>query len=56
MNWATLIESGFAGRERHITTQIFGLPLAIMQRKHDLSSAIGAHAIVDIIRFCVLGA
>ena len=34
---------------------LFGLPFAIMQRKHDLSSAIGAHAIVDLIRFCVFG-
>lgn len=39
-----------------ILTLIFGLPFAIMQRKHDLSSAIGAHAIVDLIRFCILGA
>ena len=39
-----------------ILSLIFGLPFAIMQRKHDLSSAIGAHAIVDIIRFCVFGA
>lgn len=39
-----------------ILTLIFGLPFAIMQRKHDLSSAIGAHAIVDLIRFCIFGA
>lgn len=28
---------------------LFGLPFAIMQIKRDLSSAIGAHAIVDLI-------
>lgn len=39
-----------------ILTLIFGLPFAIMQRKHDLSSAIGAHAMVDLIRFCIFGA
>lgn len=39
-----------------VLSLLFGLPFAIMQRKHDLSSAIGAHAIVDIIRFCIFGA
>ena len=34
---------------------LFGLPFAIMQRKRDLSSAIGAHALVDAVRFCVFG-
>lgn len=34
---------------------MFGLPFALMQRKQDLSSAIGAHAIVDLIRFCIFG-
>lgn len=35
---------------------VFGLPFAVMQRKHDLTSAIGAHAIVDVMRFSVFGA
>ena len=34
---------------------LFGLPFAIMQRKRDLSSAIGAHALVDAVRFCAFG-
>ncbi|WP_425448801.1 CPBP family glutamic-type intramembrane protease [Dethiothermospora halolimnae] len=34
---------------------LFGLPFAILQRRRDLLSAIGAHTIVDIIRFCVFG-
>ena len=34
---------------------LFGLPFAIMQRKRDLSSAIGAHTMVDAVRFCVFG-
>lgn len=38
-----------------ILSLMFGLPFAIMQRKQDLSSAIGAHAIVDLIRFTVFG-
>lgn len=39
-----------------VLSLIFGLPFAIMQRKHDLSSAIGAHVIVDLIRFSIFGA
>ena len=34
---------------------LFGLPFAIMQRKRDLSSAIGAHTLVDAVRFCAFG-
>ncbi len=33
---------------------LFGLPFAWMQRKYNLVSAMGAHAFVDLIRFCVL--
>lgn len=36
-------------------TILFGAPFAIMQRKCNLTSAIGSHTFVDIIRFCVLG-
>lgn len=34
---------------------LFGLPFAVLQRKRDLVSAIVAHSVVDLIRFCVLG-
>lgn len=34
---------------------LFGLPFAWMQRKVNLVSAIGSHAFVDFIRFCILG-
>ena len=34
---------------------LFGLPFAVLQRKRDLLSAIVAHSVVDLIRFCVLG-
>lgn len=34
---------------------LFGLPFAVMQRKRDVSSAIGAHTVVDVIRFCSFG-
>ena len=34
---------------------LFGLPFAMIQRKQDLISAIGAHTIVDLIRFILLG-
>ena len=34
---------------------LFGLPFALMQRKFNLISAIGSHAFVDFVRFCVLG-
>lgn len=34
---------------------LFGLPFALMQRKWNLVSAIGSHALVDVIRFCVFG-
>ena len=33
----------------------FGLPFSLMQRKINLLSAIGAHSLVDLIRFIVLG-
>lgn len=39
-----------------ILTMLFGLPFAIMQRKYNLISAIGSHAFVDFIRFCIFGA
>lgn len=38
-----------------ILSVCFGLPFAIMQRKVNLLSAIGAHSMVDFIRFIVLG-
>ena len=38
-----------------VLTLLFGLPFAIMQRKRDLSSAIGAHSLVDAVRFCTFG-
>lgn len=34
---------------------LFGFPFALMLRKLNLISAIGAHSIVDIIRFCTFG-
>lgn len=34
---------------------IFGLPFALLQRKRDLTSAMIAHGMVDIIRFSFLG-
>ncbi|HML48354.1 MAG TPA: CPBP family glutamic-type intramembrane protease [Clostridia bacterium] len=34
---------------------IFGLPFALMQRKTNLVSAMGAHALVDAVRFCIFG-
>ena len=34
---------------------LFGLPFALMLRKLNLISAIGAHSIVDVIRFCTFG-
>lgn len=39
-----------------ILTLLFGLPFALMQRKSNLVSAIGAHTMVDLVRFCVFGA
>lgn len=35
---------------------IFGLPFALLQRKHDLTTAMGSHFIVDFMRFCVFRA
>lgn len=32
---------------------IFALPFAFMQRKRDLTTAMGSHFIVDFMRFCV---
>lgn len=34
---------------------LFGFPFAVLQRKRDLSSAIVAHYVVDLIRFILLG-
>lgn len=34
---------------------LYGLPFAIMQRKQNLISAIGAHSMVDLVRFVLLG-
>lgn len=34
---------------------LFGLPFALMQRKLNLISAMGSHALVDFIRFIVFG-
>lgn len=34
---------------------LFGIPFALMQRKFNLVSAMGSHAFVDFIRFCVFG-
>ncbi|WP_346917536.1 CPBP family glutamic-type intramembrane protease [Clostridium sp.] len=33
----------------------FGLPLAILQRKRDITSSMIAHGLTDIIRFCFFG-
>lgn len=33
----------------------FGLPFALLQMKRDLFSAMGSHALVDLIRFCIFG-
>ena len=38
-----------------ILALLFGLPFAILQRKRDIISAMIAHGIVDIIRFCFFG-
>lgn len=38
-----------------ILALLFGLPFALLQRKRDLTSAMVAHGVVDIIRFCFLG-
>jgi hypothetical protein len=34
---------------------IFALPFAILQRKRDITSAMIAHGLVDVIRFCFFG-
>ena len=34
---------------------LFGFPFAVLQRKRDLTSAIVAHSVVDLIRFILLG-
>lgn len=39
-----------------VLTLLFGLPFAWMQRRTNLLSAMGSHAFVDFIRFCMLGA
>lgn len=38
-----------------ILALLFGLPFALLQRKRDLTSAMIAHGVVDIIRFCFFG-
>lgn len=35
---------------------IFGIPFALLQRKHDLTAAMGSHVLVDTIRFIVFRA
>jgi hypothetical protein len=39
-----------------ILSVLFGLPFAIMQRKQNLVSAMGAHTLVDLVRFITLSA
>ena len=34
---------------------IFGLPFTLLQMKRDLLTAIGSHALVDLIRFSLFG-
>jgi len=34
---------------------LFGLPFSLLQRKQDLTSAIIAHGVVVLIRFCAIG-
>ncbi|EFP60657.1 CPBP family glutamic-type intramembrane protease [[Clostridium] innocuum] len=38
-----------------ILSLLFGLPLSMMMRKVNLLSAMGAHTIIDLIRFIILG-
>jgi membrane protease YdiL (CAAX protease family) len=38
-----------------ILTLLFGLPFAFLQKKRDITSAMIAHGVVDIIRFSFLG-
>lgn len=38
-----------------ILALLFGLPFALLQRKRDITSAMIAHGVVDIIQFCFLG-
>lgn len=38
-----------------ILSLLYGLPFAIMQRKQNLLSAIGAHSLVDFVRFVAFG-
>lgn len=38
-----------------IMTLLFGLPFALLQRKRDLTTAMVAHGVVDLIRFAFLG-
>lgn len=38
-----------------ILALLFGLPFALLQRKRDLTSAMIAHGVVDVIRFCFFG-
>ena len=39
-----------------ILSLLFEGPFTLMQRKSKLVSAIGSHAFVDFVRFCVFGA
>lgn len=48
------IASGIVGI--FLLSLLFGLPFAFLQRKRDLTSAMIAHGVVMIIRFCFLGA
>lgn len=34
---------------------LFGLPFSLLQRKRDLGSAMVAHGVVDLVRFCFFG-
>jgi hypothetical protein len=38
-----------------ILALLFGLPLALLQKKRDVTSAMIAHGVVDVIRFCFFG-
>lgn len=39
-----------------ISSLLFGLPFAVLQRRYSLSTAIGAHTIVNMMRFVVFSA
>lgn len=39
-----------------VLSVLFGLPFSLLQRKHDLLSAMGSHFLVDLIRFWIFSA